>query len=371
MSCVCGSKASFRYVASKQLVTTVGVMEVRRRYYACRSCKATYRPWDVWAGVGQRQLTEHARKMVTIVGTAFSFETAAARLGDLCQIQLSNDTVRRVCDEEGERARKWLNESSAPADAIRRASGHHEFYSDGTSVNTTQGWREMRLSVVARREAGSPAKSGDWSHRVLPEPSAKLAICAIADCRRVGASWRRLSDRVGLNNGENLSVIADGAKWIWDQARRRLGKEAEWCVDVFHVSEHLHECAKTLLGEGAKARFWAQEHLNHLLEHAGVALIERLQRERDGQTDPAHRRAIERLLGYLNDNRDSLWYPDRLARGLPIGSGLIEGGCKNIIAARLKINSARWRVKRAERMGALRCLEYSGQSHAYWQPRAA
>lgn len=371
MTCSCGKRASFRYLAGKQLLTTVGVMEVPRRYYACRWCKATYRPWDVWAGVGERHLTEHARKMVTIVGTAFSFETAAARLRDLCQMQLSNDTVRRVCDEEGERARKWLSESSEPSEAIRRAAGHHEFYSDGTSVNTVDGWREMRLSVVARREAGSPTKPTDWNDRVLPAPSAKLAVCAIAGCRRVGASWQRLSRRVGLADRDDLSVIADGARWIWDQARRRLSKRAEWCVDIFHVSQHLHECGKALRGEGAAARAWAQEHLNHVLEHAGVGLIDRLQRERGEQTDPAHRRAIERLLGYLNDNRDSLWYPDRLARGLPIGSGLIEGGCKNTIGARLKINSARWRVKRAERMGALRCLEYSGHTNTYWRSRAA
>jgi hypothetical protein len=371
LSCSCGKRASFRYLAAKQLVTTVGVIEVPRRYYACRACGVTQRPWDLWAGVGARQLTEHARKMVTIVGTAFSFETAAARLRDLCRIRISNDTVRRVCDEEGERARRWLGEADEPAASVRAAVGHHEFYSDGTSVNTTGGWREMRLSVVARREAAGPVKPGDWSDRVLPEPSAKLALCAIADCRRVGASWQRLSRRVGLGDRADLSVIADGAKWIWDQARRRLSKRAEWCVDIFHVSQHLHECGKALRGEGPAARAWAQERRDHLLQHAGVGLIVRLRREAGEQTDPAHRRAIERLLGYLSDNRDSLWYPDRLARGLPIGSGLIEGGCKNTIGARLKINSARWRVKRAERMGALRCLEYSGQTNAYWRLRAA
>jgi hypothetical protein len=371
LNCGCGKKASFRYLARKQLVTTIGVMEVPRRYYACRFCKATYRPWDAWAGVGERQLTEHARKMVTIVGTAFSFETAAERLRDLCQIQISNDTVRRVCDEEGERARRWLGESAEPIQALRQARGHHEFYSDGTRVNTVDGWREMRLSILARREAGDPVKPGDWSHRTLPDPSAKLAVCAIADSKRVGASWQRLSDRAGLKECSDLSVIADGAKWIWDQARRRLSKKAEWCVDIFHVSQHLHDCAKQLLGEGPTAQAWAQERLDHLLEHAGVSLIERLQRERAAWRKSEHQGAIERLLGYLTDNRDSLWYPQRLAQGLPIGSGLIEGGCKNVIAARLKINSARWRVRRAERIGALRCLEYSGQTAAYWRPRAA
>lgn len=371
MTCTCGKKASFRYLANKQLVTTVGVMQVPRRYYACRSCRASYRPWDQWAGVGQRQLTEHARKMVTIVGTAFSFQTAALRLADLCQIQLSNDTVRRVCDEEGEQARRWLNESAEPVEAMGRAPGHHEFYSDGTSVNTTEGWREMRLSVVAKREAATPAKPSQWNDRVLPEPTARLAICAIADCHRVGASWQRLSRRLGLADADDLSVIADGAKWIWDQAAKRLSKKAQWCVDIYHVSQHLYTCGKALLGEGARAQAWARERLNHLLEKAGPHLIQRLQHEQNQQAAPEHRAAIQRLLGYLNDNRDSLWYPQRLERGLPIGSGLIEGGCKNTIGARLKINSARWRIRRAERMGALRCLEYSGQTSAYWRPRAA
>jgi hypothetical protein len=121
-------------------------------------------------------------------------------------------------------------------------------------------------------------------------------------------------------------VIADGARWIWDQARRRLSRQAEWWVDVYHVSQHLHDCGKALLGEGSAARAWARERLEYLLEHAGVKLIERLQRERQEQADPTHRSAIERLLNHLSDNRDSLWYADRLARGLPIGSGLIEGG---------------------------------------------
>src|SRR4051794_12894145 len=51
-----------------------------------------------------------------------------------------------------------------------------------------------------------------------------------------------------------------------------------------------------------------------------------------------------KVLGYLADNRDSLWYGQRLKRGQPIDTGLIWGGCKNIIAARPKLNSPRWRA---------------------------
>src|SRR5205085_4354019 len=90
-----------------------------------------------------------------------------------------------------------------------------------------------------------------------------------------------------------------------------------------------------------------------------------------GPASAASASAWDKLLNYLDDNRDSLWYGRRLAEGLPIGSGLIEGGGKNTLARRLKINSARWRVRRAERMGAIRCLQYSGMWEPYWESKRA
>jgi len=41
------------------------------------------------------------------------------------------------------------------------------------------------------------------------------------------------------------------------------------------------------------------------------------------------------------------------------------------LARRLKINSAHWRVRRAERMGAIRCVQYAGLWEAYWESKQA
>jgi hypothetical protein len=81
--------------------------------------------------------------------------------------------------------------------------------------------------------------------------------------------------------------------------------------------------------------------------------------------------AWAKLLNYFSENRDSLWYGERLQSGLPIGSGLIEGGGKNTLARRLRIISARWCVRRAEHMGAIRCLQYSGLWEPYWESKWA
>ena len=59
-----------------------------------------------------------------------------------------------------------------------------------------------------------------------------------------------------------MNVQGDGAKWIWEQAAKRLPKgNAHWCVDVYHVSQHLHQCGRELLGEGKPARAWADARL--------------------------------------------------------------------------------------------------------------
>jgi hypothetical protein len=214
--------------------------------------------------------------------------------------------------------------------------------------------------------AASPEQ---WKKRVLPEASVRLASCCIADSRLTGAMWEQWSKRMRLEKSSQLSVIADGAAWIWEQAGQRLSPRASWCVDVYHVSEHLHQCARAMLGEGEGARSWAETELEELIRVGGPRYLKRLTEQIAGTRDRAHLKALGMLRGYLEGNQDRMWYAQRLREGKPIGSGAIEGACKKI-GARLKLNSARWRPRRAERFGALLCLEYADQAASYWHSKA-
>lgn len=305
--------------------------------------------------------------MLTLAGTNWSFDRASAHLKEFCHVEVSDDTIERVCQEEGQRAGRWMNEAVEPAQAFARAKGQAEFSTDGVKVNTVGGWREMRLSTLARRQPATPCEPQDWGDRVLNEPTARFSLCAIADADHVGASWARLSKRMNLKAEPVVNVQADGARWIWEQAGKRLPKHnAKWCVDVYHVSQHLHQCGRELLGEGtAAARAWAEQRLQIALEENGPALIRRV--EFDAADGSTCRKAIQSLLTFLRPNRDRMWYRDRLAAGEPIGSGMIEGGCKNTIGARLKLNNARWRIRRAERIGMLRCVDASDQWQNFWK----
>lgn len=308
--------------------------------------------------------------MVVLAGSGCSFDEASRNLRELGHLPLSNDVIRRVCDEEGQAVRKWMNRSPEPKKTFDAARGVVEFSTDGLKINTVDGWREIRQSVISKREPALPAKPEQWNERVLEPPTVRLAVCAIANCNLIGASWGRLVELLGLPDDLEMSVIADGAKWIWDQVAKRFKKQdAQWVVDVYHVMLYLFAAAAALGTDEAEK--WVHARVIELIEKGGPGFIEHLQSTGPPDASSTTAEAWAKLLNYLGENRDSLWYGERLQTGLPIGSGLIEGGGKNTLARRLKINSARWRVRRAENMGAIRCLQYSGLWELYWESKWA
>jgi len=369
--CSCGKSAYFKGCTRKTLLTVVGEVQVSRRYYSCRKCRENVTPFDTWSGLLAGMTTPAARRMLSLAGMSFSFDTAAERLAELCLLKVSNDTIRRVSEEEGEAAQQFLAASDIPGKAFAKGKGDMEFYSDGVTVNTTQGWRDLRLNVFDKREAGEPATPQNWADRVLPPPTVRIAFASMAACEEQGLSWKRQSEKLGVIDDQSLSVLADGAKWIWDQARQCWSK-AQWVLDVFHVSEHIHDCGKAIFGENAKqARPWSEAQVQSLIEHGPVRYLKDLRALAAINSDAVKLKALESLLNYLTPNVDSMWYKQRLTDGRPIGSGLIEGANKTIVSNRLKLNSARWTPDHAEHITALRCLDYSGLWSQFWSQRAA
>ena len=82
---------------------------------------------------------------------------------------------------------------------------------------------------------------------------------------------------------------------------------------------------------------------------------------------PRKREALQALRGYLQPHEHHLAYRRRLATGKSIGSGQVEGACKNLFGRRLKQTSARWKVRRANRMAGLCCLLHGHHWNTFWK----
>jgi hypothetical protein len=115
-----------------------------------------------------------------LAGASWSFDRAAAHLKEFCGLSVCDNTIRAVCHAHGAAARDWQRDASEAAAAFRAAAGDVEFQTDGTAVNTTEGWREMRLSIFAKRHRGRPATGlGGWEQRGLPAPHARVIRAGI------------------------------------------------------------------------------------------------------------------------------------------------------------------------------------------------
>ena len=77
--------------------------------------------------------------------------------------------------------------------------------------------------------------------------------------------------------------------------------------------------------------------------------------------------SLDSLLEYFRGNAGRLNYCDRLADGRVIGSGLVEGACKNLVGRRLKQTGACWRKGRANKIARVCGVLYSHQWKNAWK----
>ena len=80
--------------------------------------------------------------------------------------------------------------------------------------------------------------------------------------------------------------------------------------------------------------------------------------------------AARRDLGCFARNRHRMRYPAFRAMGLCIGSGVVEGACKNVVGTRLKRGGMHWSVDGANAILALRCAVLSNRFDDFWERRA-
>ncbi len=72
---------------------------------------------------------------------------------------------------------------------------------------------------------------------------------------------------------------------------------------------------------------------------------------------------------YFDRNRERMRYPHFRKQKLFVGSGVIEAGCKTVVAKRLKQPGMFWTVRGANAIVALRCCRLNREFEDYWNSR--
>ncbi|MGH3164051.1 MAG: ISKra4 family transposase [Streptosporangiaceae bacterium] len=384
VDCGAGHQAEFVSCRDKVIDTVLGPVTVHRAWYHCTECGHGLAPRDAELGVAGTSMSPGLAAMTDKVAAAGPFAKAAGLLEDLAGVCLTAKRVERSAEASGT-AKAAADRSRAQAITARTlvplppSPLPDKLYAaiDGTGVPVTAKeaagragkgedgrarTREVKLAVFFTQdkvdEDGYPVRDRDSSSYLATfEPASVFAGLVEAEGIRRGARHIR-----------QFTILGDGAAWIWNIAAAKF-PEATQVVDLFHAREHLHDLARVLefmLGDQRES--WLAARLEDLDygDIDGICAAARAYHLTGVKKDER-----DKALGYFENNAPRMRYKWFRSRGLFVGSGVVEAGCKAIVGQRLKLSGMRWTVAGADAIIALRCREASSQWEQIWQrPRS-
>ena len=338
------------------------------------------RPRDTELDVAGETMLPGLAKMAARAAEAVPFTRGAGLVADLAGITLTGKRLGRHAEADG-RAAAAAIEARAAAIAARTlvplppAGLPDKLYIavDGTGVPMraaeTDGrpgkgedgkarTREVKLACAFTQtkvdEDGYPIRDPDSSSYLATfAPAAEFGTLMAAEARRRGAGHVR-----------QLTILGDGAHWIWNQASQHF-PEATQIVDLYHAREHLHDLGKLLAFMlGDQHATWVAGRSSELDDGDIETLLSAarafpLTGTKAGELDTA--------LGYFETNAPRMRYNHFRSCGLFVGSGAVEAGCKAVIGQRLKLSGMHWSQPGATGILTLRCQKASGRWEEIWQ----
>jgi hypothetical protein len=224
--------------------------------------------------------------------------------------------------------------------------------------------REVKLGCVFTQTT--------WDKQGYPlrAPDSTTYTGAIETAEEFGRRLYREAWKRGWSRAQKQVVMGDGAEWIWNLVAEHF-PEAIQIVDLYHARQHLWELARRLYpNDEGKQKAWMKLHQKRLLDRGRIEkLVGALRAIRS--RNPEVTEKIRAEADYFERNAERMRYPKFRRQHLFVGSGVIEAGCKTVVASRLKRSGMFWTVRGANAILALRCSLLNGRFEDYWEGRRA
>lgn len=374
-------KHNFIEYRDKTLLTVLGLITVRRAYYYDRKHRQGYCPKDHALDIAGTSYSSGVRRMIGKVGAYRPFGLGHEDLYELAGIRVNAKEVERVSQSVGDQAEAFhqaeaksaLSGNIVPLNPIPRMY----VCMDGTGVpvvkKETAGrkgkgqdgqakTREVKLGCVFT-QTGVDQKG--WPIR---DEGSTTYAGAIEPVETFGHRIYSEAMRRGMASARETVVIGDGALWIWNIAEEQF-YGATQIVDLFHAREHYWNVARVFFGQDKdRLHRWTEERRTELDDgrpEAVVAAIKRL------SLQGAQQDLCDKEIGYFEKNKERMRYAAFRKRGLFVGSGVLEAGCRTVVGQRLKQSGMHWTVRGANSIIALRCSILSNRWEDFWEHRAA
>lgn len=296
---------------------------------------------DANAGKVQRDLQEnHGRKV------------------SRCYIQ---DVSQAVADHMEDKAHRWdYTQSDPPPHEVAAIA----ISLDGTCLFfSKEGYREAMVGTIAFYDAEGNRLHTTYIAAAPEHGKATFLSRMEKEIGKVKANYPH-ARFVGISDG-----ATDYRVWLEKFTTTQI-------LDFWHLSEYLNAVAPALFPRSSEERKeWVEETLHHLKHNHGAArnihaelgeVIEDTQRvERMNQENLEKLRQAHR---YLGNNLDRTNYASYRKSHLPIGSGVMEAGCKTVVKERMCGSGMKWKQRGADAVLTLRAMMLSeNRWNEFWR----
>jgi hypothetical protein len=376
MICAEGHHYEFVEERVKRVLTVVGPIELKRKYYYDAQCKTGRCPKDRTYDVEGTSFSPGVRRIMGRVGAYRAFGLGHEDIREMVGIEVTAKEIERISHKLGREVETFSREESAWEGTETRIETVYVCM-DGTGVPMVraetanrQGKGEDGQATTRETKLGcifTQTRIDDQGYAVRDEHSTSY-VGAIETADEFSERMYDEGLRRGVPQAKQVCVIGDGAAWIWTIAQEQFQGATE-IIDLYHAREHYWKVANVFFAHrrGMLHR-WTEKRRTELDAGDVPKVIKAILRLHP--TTEEQREIVKAEVGYFQKHRERMRYDEFRRRGLFVGSGVLEAGCRTIIGQRLKQSGMHWTVAGANSIIALRCTLFSRRWEDFWTWRA-
>jgi predicted nucleic-acid-binding Zn-ribbon protein len=373
----CDSKVHNRK-RTKQILTTVATIDYERYMSSCPKCKHTEYPLDSTLGIQPLQrMSSSVEELAILCGASWDYGKSEYILGKLLRHdKLSHETIQEKTNAVGSSIPKELEGSK-----IKELESNKRL--QGDYFESMKLWNPPKLRIYVDMD-GVMINSRDnakrmegkvglvWSERELVKDNTyaltdKLYIGTFTDLERF--KWDMVAEiykRSGGNlDGLDVLVRGDGASWINGFRMEHLPK-SRYILDHHHLCEKVKERIGSVIEKVKDCRKSVDELMRIL--NAGdvdsalsyIDVLSKRYRNKDKLE------TLKRLSGYIERNREGIWYEEARSQGISIGSGSADKAGDIVICRRMKLRGMRWSRHGSDAVENIRIMVLNGEWDQFW-----
>lgn len=373
----CGTELTHKQ-KKRQIATWVSDVNYKRWRSYCPQCKKAEYPLDKVLGIRPKQrMSSSIQELSALCGASWKYEKSEYMMKKVLRRRcVSHETIFNKTNDIGQAAsqavkgfeikeleedKKLQGEYFDNMEVLEEPAERIYADMDGVMINSRDNSKRMEGKVGLV-----------WSKRELVREN----TYSLVDKRYMGSFsdpesfyWDMTAEVYKRSGGQmddvECLVRGDGAAFIhgFHQKYVPMGR---YLLDHHHLCEKLKQRIYPLYESKRRRREVIDTMLEYLNSDNVDGALDYIQKLLNRFRKRKKLYHLKKLAGYIQRNRDGIWYKEAKEKDISIGSGSADKAGDILICRRMKLRGMRWSRAKADNVLNIRILVLNGEWDEFW-----